>query len=341
MNSSFHRRSAAKSLVNFRRCASDSYMSRSRQALALTTLTLQNTALVFLTKFSYSRGKTPYRVSTVIWCAESTKLVLSCCLLSISQGSIAVREAMCGVPANAVRLAAPSILYVIQNNLVFRGVQLLSPTLYMVCSQSKVLTTALCSVLLLGTKITRKQYAALFFLVCGMVIVQHFDQDTSTTPLVSEQVSVRNTIEGIIVVLTAAFTSGFAGVCLERLYKEEGSEAQTIWFKNVQLACLSLPVAALAGFWQGQITHEHSPFQGFDGVVGAIILLQAFGGLVVASVLRYAGNVTKCFAVSISICICAITTMYSSENRNGREIVGFAFGIFLVISSTFLYSSKI
>ena len=37
-------------------------------------------------------------------------------------------------------------------------------------------------------------------------------------------------------------------------------------------------------------------FQGYDGVVLLVIALQAIGGLVIAAVLRYAGNVLKCFA---------------------------------------------
>ena len=340
MTSCFHRSAVTSPDDCTRR--SSSYVSQSRQVLTLVVLTLQNTALVFLTKFSYSRGRIPYLTSVVVLCAETMKLVLSCCLLIISEGSVAVREAICGVTVNTVRLAVPSVLYVIQNNLIFCGVQLLSPTLYMVCSQSKILTSACCSVFFLGTKITRKQYAALLLLVCGMVIVQRFDQENAASPSRLDQVSSHRTMEGVFVVFTASFTSGFAGSYLEKLYKEGGSEARTVWFRNAQLACLSLPIAAWAAFWQdGQILREHDMFQGFDGVVGAIILLQACGGLLVAAVLRYAGNVTKCFAVSISICICAITTMYSCENRHSGETFGFASGIFLVISSTFLYANKV
>ena len=153
------------------------------QALALIVLTIQNTALVLVTKFSYRESATPYVASTVIASAELVKLVLSSILLLASDGRDAATDALREVPSNAPRLAVPSVLYVIQNNLLFEGVRLLSPTAYVVCSQSKILTSALCSVLLLGTQISRKQYVALLVLVCGMVMVQSDEgrgHDTST-----------------------------------------------------------------------------------------------------------------------------------------------------------------
>ena len=112
-------------------------------------------------------------MSTVIANAELVKLVSSYILLVASDGKSAARVALREVPPNAIRLAVPSVLYVIQNNLLFEGVRLLSPTSYMVCSQSKILANAFCSVLLLGTRIARKQYVALLVLVCGMIMVQN------------------------------------------------------------------------------------------------------------------------------------------------------------------------
>ena len=60
-----------------------SLASRKHQALALFILTIQNTALVLVTKFSYRKSATPYVVSTVIASAELVKLALSY-ILSVS-----------------------------------------------------------------------------------------------------------------------------------------------------------------------------------------------------------------------------------------------------------------
>ena len=312
--------------------------TQKHQALALFTLTIQNTALVLVTKFSYRKSATPYVVSTVIASAELVKLVSSYILLVASDGQSAARDALREVPPNATRLAVPSVLYVIQNNLLFEGVRLLSPTAYMVCSQSKILTSAFCSVLLLGTRITHKQYVALLVLVCGMVMVQCEEGRGQNVP--SDGAQTGEILRGMVATLTAAFTSGFAGAYLEKMYKEAGAQKRSVWFRNAQLACFSLPVAMIWSAWRdGEHLHANEGvFQGYDGVVVLVIALQAVGGLVVAAVLRYAGNVLKCFAVSISICNCAVATTLFSDDAHSLSASAIL-GIALVISSTFLYSN--
>ena len=54
-----------------------SSVPRKCQAFVLFILTIQNTALVLVTKISYRKSATPYVVSTVLASAELVKLVLS------------------------------------------------------------------------------------------------------------------------------------------------------------------------------------------------------------------------------------------------------------------------
>ena len=316
-----------------------SSLPRKHQALAL-FMTIQNTALVLVTKFSYRQSATPYVASTVIASAELGKIVLSYILLVASDGQSAARDMLREVPSNATRLVVPSVLYVIQNNLLFEGMRLLSPTAYMVCSQSKILTSAFCSVLLLGTRITHKQYVALLVLVCGMVMVQ--SEEGRRQNASSDTVRTGETIRGMVTVLTATFTSGFAGAYLEKMYKEAGAQKRSVWFRNAQLACFSLPMAMIGSAWRDgeRLRVKEGAFQGYDSIVVLVIALQAVGGLVVAAVLRYAGNVLKCFAVSISICNCAVTTTLLSDDGHSLS-ASTILCIALVIGSTFLYSNVV
>jgi UDP-sugar transporter A1/2/3 len=57
-------------------------------------------------------------------------------------------------------------------------------------------------------------------------------------------------------------------------------------------------------------------------------------------VLRYAGNVLKCFAVSISICNCALATTVFANDGHILSVTA-SLGIALVIGSTFLYSNVV
>ena len=309
---------------------------------ALAALIAQNTALVLVTKFSFSRGVlTPYLVSTVVACSESLKFVVSCALLTRTHGKGAAISAMRDLRSNGARLALPSALYVIQNNLLFKAVQLLSPTMYMVCSQSKILTSALFSVLLLNSRITRRQCLALLTLVAGMILV-NASENLGGAERVVASANGGDTSRGLLAVFTATFISGFAGAYLEKMYKSSNhggaeSHSDSVWFRNTQLACFSVPVALMSAYWRDSAQIWHGLFQGYDYVVAIVVILQATGGLVVALVMRHAGNILKCFAVSISMCNCAVfTCLVSSEQTSVSTLV---MGLALVVAATFAYSA--
>ena len=307
-------------------------MVRYRQTLALFTLTAQNTALVLVTKHSYRETATPYIVSTCVCCSEALKLLMSCVLILRLDGKAALSDAFSNVIPNGIGFAVPSFLYVIQNNLTFQGVRLLSPTVYVVLSQAKILSSAFFSVTLLKRRISRLQHLALLLLVAGMILVH----------TASHQPSLRTTADstgkGVVFVLAAAITSGIAGTLLEKMYSNSNSDRSSIWVRNAQLACFSLPLAIFATYCTDRLQLRDGIFQGYDAIVAIVILLQALGGLAVAAVLRYAGNVMKCFAVSSSICASAVLS-----SLLGQKLVlstSGVIGTILVIASTFLYSTN-
>ena len=77
-------------------------------------------------------------------------------------------------------------------------------------------------------------------------------------------------------------------------------------------------------------------FQGYTPVVVVLVLLQAFGGLVVAVAVKYADNILKVFATSISI---ILSTLCSYFVLNDQASTGpfFYLGAPLVISATVIY----
>ena len=316
-----------------------SLLLKSRQAFILLALTVQNTAFILFTKFSYRPSAAPYLVSTVLASAELSKLGFSCFLLSLQGGRRAVGEAVVDIPKNTAPLLFPAALYVAQNNLLFYGIRLLSPHVYIVCSQLKILTSAFFSAILLKTQVTRGQSVALFLLLCGMILVQVAEGDHSSGDgHVTRHANVRETLKGVTAVFAAALMSGFSGAYLEKMYKGLGQPKQSLWFRNAQLSSFSLLLAIASVFWcDGETVRTTGLFQGYDGVVITVVILHALGGLVVAAVLRYASNLLKCFAVSISICNCAVATTLlpnQSHSINGQALLG----IFLVIFATLMYS---
>lgn len=70
-------------------------------------------------------------------------------------------------------------------------------------------------------------------------------------------------------------------------------------------------------------------------MVWLIILLQAFSGLLVAVVVKYADNILKGFATSAAIVISCVVSMYLFDFQLSAQ---FVVGSTLVIVATFVYS---
>jgi UDP-sugar transporter A1/2/3 len=82
-----------------------------------------------------------------------------------------ISEEIYGKPHDTSKLAIPSGLYAIQNNLLFIALSYLNAATYQVTYQLKILTTALCAVFMLGKTIEKHQWFSLFMLAVGVALV--------------------------------------------------------------------------------------------------------------------------------------------------------------------------
>ena len=109
---------------------------------------------------------------------------------------------------------------------------------------------------------------------------------------------------GLAAVVVACILSGLAGVYFEKVLKDRsGNNNTSLWVRNVQLSFYSLFPALFIGviFKDGEDIAKYGFFSGYNWVVWTAVVIQALGGVVVASVINYADNIAKNFATSISI----------------------------------------
>lgn len=172
------------------------------------------------------------------------------------------------------------------------------------------------------------QWASLIFLIAGVAAVQLTDQKTPANSAQIEQ----NRFLGFSAALGACVLSGFAGIYFEKILK--GSDI-SVWMRNVQMSLLSIPLGFATCFISdfNNITTKGF-FHGYDGFVIYLVILQAGGGLLVAVVVKYADNILKGFATSLSIIISCVASIYLF---NFTLTVQFAIGAMLVIGAIFLY----
>jgi len=75
---------------------------------------------------------------------------------------------------------------------------------------------------------------------------------------------------------------------------------------------------------------------GYTGIVWTVVTVQAVGGLIVATVVKYADNVLKVFATSFSIVISCIISAFLFDFH---PTISFLVGASLVVTATVMYSS--
>uniref|UniRef100_A0A8C4ND42 Solute carrier family 35 member A3a n=1 Tax=Eptatretus burgeri TaxID=7764 RepID=A0A8C4ND42_EPTBU len=271
-----------------------STMSAILKRLSLGVLVLQTTGLVLCMRYSRTLPAVGplYLASSAVLLSEVLKM-LTCLLIIykehrfiLSATYLNLLEEIVHRPLDTLKLAVPSAIYTLQNNLLYVALSNLDAATY--------------------------QFPA------GSVA----RPESHGTPLV-----------GLFAVLLACFSSGFAGVYFERILK--GSR-QSVWLRNIQMGLFGsffALVGVLVRDWEQ--VHKAGLLQGYNSLTWIVVILQAVGGLVVAAVIKYADNILKGFATSLSIVLSSLISYMLLQDFMPSML--FTIGALLVIGATFLY----
>ncbi|KAF7987603.1 hypothetical protein HCN44_003466 [Aphidius gifuensis] len=302
--------------------------------VSLITLTIQNALLGLSMCYATSRPGPKFHVTTAVFMSEVVKCV-TCLIIvyletkSLSKFITTLHVTIIQNPGDTAKVCVPSVVYIIQNNLLYTSSSNLDAATYQVTYQLKILTTALFAVVILRKTLLKTQWASLVLLLIGVVLVQLVDSD----PLKKVSDNKQNRLVGFSAALCACFLSGFAGIYFEKILKQSNI---SVWMRNVQLSLLSIPFGLISCYVKDSDgISENGFFYGYDLFVSYLVVLQAGGGLIVALVVKHADNILKGFATSLAIIISCIASIYLF---NFHLTIQFAFGALLVICSIFMYS---
>lgn len=303
--------------------------------VSLLMLVVQTVSVVFTMRLSRTRSGTGplYLNTTAVFFSEVLKLVCSFCFLVNEQGNVAsasrtVVNTFTRSSSELLKVCVPSLLYTVQNNLLFISLSNLSGAVYQVTYQLKILTTAVLSVIILNKALGATKWFSLVLLTIGVALIQ---MPRGGNVAVEAH---GNTAIGLTAVLSACVTSGLAGVYLEKILKQTDA---SIWMRNIQLAFFGAVLAFIGCFASdGDKIRKDGFLQGYTGLVWGVILLQAVGGLVVAAVLKYADNLLKCFGNATSIVISCLMS-YVLLQEFVPDLL-FVIGTVFVLIATTLYS---
>lgn len=306
------------------------------KTLSVLILIIQNTCLVLTMRYSRTRSGELFLPSVAVCCDEFLK-ILTCffALFLLNYRTFSFSFLVSEVCTDFSKICIPSLCYTIQKNLLYIAVSNLPAAVFQISYQFKIITTAFFSFVILRKSLNKFQISSLFLLVFGVCAVQTSSLSSSNENLLRGE----SLFFGFIAVCAACLTSGFSSVYFEYMLKSGNSQSHTIWTRNLQLSLCSIFFGILTVVSKDfDFVSKNGVFFGFDSLVLVVVSLEAFGGIVVAMVIKFADNIIKNFATAISIITSTIVSCLFFEFTINFQ---FIFGASFVFVSIFMYSFEI
>lgn len=304
--------------------------------VALVTFLIQHAVGALLVRYTKTQLEEEYSSSVAVLMQElSVKLPVSIALFAIEQGGVQATACeivydMKSYPMEWVMMTVPATVYTLQMNLMYIGYEHIEAAVGQIIYQSKIMFTAVFTVLILSRRLTANQWLALFALMAGIVCVQGLDEERKQSGKKGQIASL-----GAAALAVAAACSAFASVFLEKMIKSE--RKPSLWLRNIQLAVYGSICAGIGALANRDSSTASDAFAGFTGLVWWSIVWQAGGGMLVALTIKYADNLLRCFAQGGSVILISIVSYFLFSFK---ITPAFGVGVTLVVAAIFLYGAK-
>ncbi|GAX22878.1 solute carrier family 35 (UDP-sugar transporter), member A1/2/3 [Fistulifera solaris] len=282
--------------------------------LALLLLTLHNCFSMLLIRF-VMKNQPNFLASAAVLVSELIKLAGSCSyILFIQKKSIgSIAKFLKEDRKNTMLLVVPACAYNFQMSMAYVALANIDAALYSVICQSRLLFTAVCAVIFLRKKLKYIQLLSLILLTCGVMLCNMADQrDSKDDP----NGSTSSVTLGISAALGISFSSGIASVYTERVIKGNknkniSEQEYGLAYTQVQLALMSIFTMGTYAFIQDwDVIKTNGLFHNFSSWAALSVVNNAVGGLIVASVLKYADSVLKGYATALAATLTGILSYF-------------------------------
>lgn len=320
----------------------------SLSALSLVTLVVQNATLVLMTRHARASVKPGhgFHTSTLVLNQEILKTLVCLVALGIER-RVQTPSEYVKVVYNVVwqpecaKIALPAALFTLQNFLIFVSLANLDAMTFQVLSQTKLLSAALFSVWLLDRRLTRWQWISLVVLTAGVFLAQYEaatagkNKPVEPTPSSPGVADPGAQFVGAVSCIISGLSSSFAGVYFEKVVK---TTPPSLAVRNIHLGVFGIPFALVSMLYL-DVWHNTDPagfhfFRGYDAFTWGLVAVHALGGLLVATVVKYADNILKGFATAVAIIVSGV---FASIAWHYRPTLAYVAGCSLVIVSIVVY----
>lgn len=265
----------------------------------LLVLCLQNSLFTVLRRYSQGVLQEKYSTYECLLVQEVFKLGFSAWMIAKEQkfeDKQALNRHLWHLINTSKKMLVLALIYGIMNILGFLALRNIGAGVFTVFAQTKILTTATFSRIMLRRQYSATKWRALIALVFGVLL---FSEPiwTDSSNLYSN-LEGASPIVGVTAVLIEVTMSGFASIYFEKVIKADAKNL-TIWERNVQLAFGSLPIyfcfIAVEGGGQAGLGG------GWSLTALTVAILGAAGGLLVALSIKYGDAILKTLATTGAI----------------------------------------
>lgn len=258
---------------------------------------------------SKRRGGFEYDVAVTVFYAEFFKFLFAISMLG--------KEGIRGLNFwSSFPYLIPSVLYLVQNQLIFAALSVLSPPEYQLLNNGKLFTTTIVYRVVMKRTLRVVQWLALALLGTGMVL--------STQPAASDGASAaaRGASEqlwkGCGIMVLVSWCSAIAGVSNEKLIKGSASVVQAnVWLYGYGcLACLLQLCFSSSGL--ESLVHR----RGFTPLTWLVVVCNAVLGQSIAYIMRYADSIVKIYAVCMAMIFTTLASVFFFGYELHLHVVG-------------------
>ena len=209
----------------------------------LLLLVAQNTSKTLIMRAAVGQGQPQFLYSAAVLATEALKASVSIAWVLMSGGSL--RSIAFFLRAEwrlFLRVMVPAAIYNCQQMLEFVALSRLEAPVFSIIVQTKLLTTALFSVIMLRKRLARPQVIALVLLMVGVILAQM--KDGKENSILSAASGREGAALGVVATLGIATLSGFAAVYTEMVLKRgklvAHKEGDMLTYMQIHMALASM-----------------------------------------------------------------------------------------------------
>jgi UDP-sugar transporter A1/2/3 len=271
--------------------------------VVLLILCLQNSLYTVIRRFSIGVRQEQYSKYEVLLVGEIIKMIVSAYMVMRNDKKTTdvagVKQRLGYLISTSQKMVGLALLYGAMNILSLVSLKNIGAGMFTIFAQCKILTTAICSTIILRRQYSSTQWRALIALSLGVLLFSQpiWDKDHTATADPTANVFV-----GTVAVLIEVSLSGFASIYFEKVIKTDPLKL-SIWERNFQLAAGSIPVYVVFMLF----TSDSSTIgAGWTFLAWGVALLGAAGGLLVALSIKYGDSILKTLATTGAILLSSV-----------------------------------